>query len=153
MKHRLLLLGLTCAWFTVSGCQRKDASEAPPSPDDDIEARTSIIKVTPNPDLLEDQSAISRRIERARLAEPVAPAVDANAQAEPNEPNEPNALGEPNEPNEPNVPTEPDEPGQPEVSDEGETESTSAKSGQNTNKPKARSTIRRITRPLEGIVE
>ena len=78
MKRRGLLLGLTCLWLTMAGCQRKDASEVPPSVDDEIEARTSIVKITPNPALLEDQSAISRRIERARLAESVTPAVDAN---------------------------------------------------------------------------
>lgn len=69
MRNRAIFLPLACMILLTLGCERRKASEDPPQVrSGDTPAQASVLDRTPNPDLLADQAAISRRIERQRLA-------------------------------------------------------------------------------------
>lgn len=66
MKYSSWALVAMLAGVTLLGCQRKDPSETHPDVyDPEIGKAVSMIDLQPDPNLLADQNAISRRMERS----------------------------------------------------------------------------------------
>ena len=73
MKNLAVLISFSLLLAIAAGCERRQASEADPDIyDGDVDPPPSVLRHKSDPELLEDQSAISRRAERAAPAEPAA---------------------------------------------------------------------------------
>ena len=72
MRNRTVVLTVMCMGLMVCGCERKDPSEHSPSIyDERLDPHASVLVLRTEPDLVGDQSQISRRIERDRQANPI----------------------------------------------------------------------------------
>ena len=139
MKRCVIIAALACASVMAFSCERKEASQEQPDIfDPKFDPHASILEASADPDLLEDQTAISRRIERTRpTPTPRPPDIEApaaKADETPEQPSEPRGIVTP-------PPVPPAEPA-------ATTTTTTTTAADRPARSGVSGTVRRITQPL-----